>query len=292
MIQQLASILAPLFVCIAVGWGWARAGQPFDTAGIASLVTLIGAPCLVFHTLVVIDIETAQLAQVGLATLVLLAGFAAVGFIALRVAGLPQLTYLPPLLFPNIGNVGLPLCLFAFGQEGLALAVVIFAVMVVFNFTVGIWMYSGSRSPVPALLSPIVHATWLALALRLTDVTVPVPVVETARLLGEFTIPIMLLTLGVSLARLRVAAVWRSVWLSCLRIGMGVVLGAALAAVFRFDGVVRGVFILQASMPVAVFTYLFAVRYQREPEEAAGLVVVSTVLSLLTLPILLLWLIP
>jgi malate permease and related proteins len=292
MLQQLANILVPLFICIAVGWGWARAGQAFDTAGIAGLVTLIGAPCLVFHTLLAIELETVLLAQVGLATLVLLVGFAVVGSVALRVTGLSQLTYLPPLLFPNIGNVGLPLCLFAFGQEGLALAVVVFAVMVVFNFTVGIWMYSGSRSPVPALLSPIVHATWIALALRLSETAVPDALLETARLLGEFTIPVMLLTLGVSLARLRVAALWRSLWLSCLRIGMGVVLGTALAALFRFEGVVKGVFILQASMPVAVFTYLFAVRYQRAPEEAAGLVVVSTLLSMLTLPLLLAWLIP
>ena len=292
MLQQLINVVAPVFACIALGWGWARTERPFDTRGLAELVTLVGAPCLVFYTLLTIEIESALLLHMGFATLALLAAFTAVGAVGLLATGLPQRTYLPPLIFPNIGNMGLPLCLFAFGQEGLALGVVIFAVMMAFNFTAGIWMYSGSRSPLPLLRAPVIHAVLLAALALWLEIRIPVAVMETTRLLGEFTIPVMLLTLGVSLARMRITRLPRAVWLSIFRLGMGVVLGWAVALAFGLEGTAQGVFILQAAMPVAVFTYLFAVRYQRAPEETAGLVVVSTVVSLLALPLLLIWLMP
>lgn len=292
MLQQLINVVGPVLACIALGWAWAWTERPFDTRGVAELVTLVGAPCLVFYTLLNIELDGGLLVHLGLATLVLLVAFSVVSVVVLRLAGLDVRTYVPPLIFPNIGNIGLPLCLFAFGQQGLALGVVIFAVMMGFNFTVGIWLYSGSRSPMPLLKSPLIHAVWIAAVILWQDWHVPVAVMETTRLLGEFTIPVMMLTLGVSLARMRVTRLLPAVLLSLLRIAMGVVLGWLVAELFGLQGTARSVFILQAAMPVAVFAYLFAVRYQRSPEEMAGLVVVSTVISLATLPLLLLWLMP
>lgn len=292
MVQQLLNVVAPVFACIVLGWAWARAGRPFDTRGLAELVTLVGAPCLVFYTLVSIELDSALLVQLGWATLALLTGFTVVGGLSLLIFGLSLRTFLPPLIFPNSGNMGLPLCLFAFGQEGLALAVVVFAVMMAFNFTAGIWLSSGDPSPRPILQAPMIHAVWLAALVQWLELELPIALLQTTRLLGEFTIPVMLLTLGVSLARLGVSHMRKALLLSLLRIGMGVTLGWLLADLFDLQGIARGVFILQASMPVAVFTYLFAMRYERSPEEVAGLVVVSTVISLLTLPLLLIWLMP
>lgn len=292
MLQQLINVIAPMFACIGLGWVWGRTGRPFDTRGIAELVTLVGAPCLVFYTLLDIDIDSGLLLHVGWATLALMGAFAAAGSLFLVVARLPQRTFLPPLIFPNVGNMGLPLCLFAFGQEGLAFGVVIFAVMMALNFTAGLWLQSGSSSPLPLLQAPLIHAVWIAALLIWLDVSPPVAVMETTRLLGEFTIPVMMLTLGVSLAHLQVTQLGRALMLSVLRLGMGVALGWLLADLFALEGTARGAFILQASMPVAVFVYLFAMRYDRSPAETAGLVVVSTVMSLLMLPLLLIWLMP
>jgi predicted permease len=97
----------------------------------------------------------------------------------------------------------------------------------------------------------------------------------------------MLITLGISLARLKVASVPRSLALSALRLVMGFAIGLALAAALGLDGATRGVLIVQLSMPVAVFNYLFAQRYKTAPEEVAGMVVMSTALSFASLPLLL-----
>ena len=69
---------------------------------------------------------------------------------------------------------------------------------------------------------------------------------------------------------------------------MGVAVGFAVAAVFNLDGAARAIVIIQSAMPVAVSSYLFAEKFNRKPEEVAGMVVVSTAVSFVTLPLLLL----
>jgi predicted permease len=134
---------------------------------------------------------------------------------------------------------------------------------------------------------PLLYALAAALVFMVTETTPPDWVNATTDLLGDITIPLMLITLGISLARLKVASVARSLVLSLLRLVMGFAVGVALAAALGLEGAARGVLIIQLSMPVAVFNYLFAQRYQTAPEEVAGMVILSTGLSFATLPLLL-----
>jgi hypothetical protein len=110
---------------------------------------------------------------------------------------------------------------------------------------------------------------------------------NTANLIGGMTIPMMLLMLGASLARLRVQSVSRALILSAARIGIGACIGVAIAFLFNLDTTARAVLIMQFAMPVAVYNYLFAQRWNNQPEEVASVVVVSTLLSILSVPVLL-----
>ena len=96
----------------------------------------------------------------------------------------------------------------------------------------------------------------------------------------------MLMTLGVCLAQLKVSSLWSSVWLSLLRLTMGVSVGWLTAEFMGFEGVAKGVLIIECAMPVAVFNYLFAQLHDTQPEEVAGTVLISTTLSFITLPAL------
>jgi predicted permease len=120
-----------------------------------------------------------------------------------------------------------------------------------------------------------------------TETHLPRWAINTIDLIGQLTIPLMLLALGVSLSRLRVTKLGRSTALAGLRIGGGLALGFLLTALFGLKGQERGVVLIQASMPVAVFNYLFAQFYGNRPEEIAGIVVISTVMSFIVLPFLL-----
>lgn len=287
MIHQFLNVIAPVFIAIALGWCWGKLGRPYDTDLVSSLVMNISAPCLVFSTLGNLSISPYSLGQMGIATVIAITLFGLIGATVLWFAGLPQRGFLSPLMFANIGNMGLPLCLFAFGKPGLALAIVVFSVFCVGQFTIGLWLYSGATSPVYLLKFPVIYAVFLALFFLVGGLRPPEWIGKTTELLGDFTIPLMLLTLGVSLARLEVMNIKRALSLSILRLGMGFGVGVLVSSLMHLTGTARGVLILQCSMPVAVFNYLLSERYNRNSKETAELVVVSTLLSLVTLPLIL-----
>ncbi len=287
MIADLFAITAPVFVCAAIGYGWARRDLPFDNAFATTLVSNISFPCLIFGTLSRLDISPAAFSQMAWATLATVAASAAAAALLIRAARLSQRVFLPPLVFGNTGNVGLPLCLFAFGETGLALGIIYFSVFLVIQFTAGIWVVSGRASFPTLLRTPVLWAAVLGVIMQFSGIRLPVWIDNTVGLLGDIAIPLMLLTLGVSLAKLAVTGVGRSVAMSLARLGIGFGVGVAVAALLGLEGPARGVLVLQSSMPVAVVNFLFAERYGSSAEEVAGLVVISTALSFLTLPLLL-----
>jgi predicted permease len=137
------------------------------------------------------------------------------------------------------------------------------------------------------LQTPMIYAVAISVAFMVADIEVPAWLANTTRLIGGMTIPLMLVTLGVTLAELRATAFWRALALSILRLGMGFAVGYGLAIALGFEGVARGVLIIECAMPVAVFNFLFAQRYDRTPSEVAGMVLISTLIALALLPLVL-----
>ena len=286
MILELFNTIFPVVACAGLGYLWARFDQPFDTRIVTRLVGHIGAPCLIFSTMVGIQGMSSQIAEMALSALAVLLAFAAIATIILYFAKLPMRTYLAPVTFPNAGNIGLPLCLFAFGDEGLALGIGFFAVSSSAQLIFGQWLFSGLPTPVPLLKAPIPYAVAIGAIFLATDTQPPEFIYNTTDLLGGFAIPLMTFTLGVSLAKLKVVRFSRTLALSLLRLGMGAACGFGFAELFGFEGMERGVLIIQCSMPIAVFNYLFATYYNRDPEEVASLVVLSSTLAFLLMPLL------
>ena len=288
LLVTVAPIIAPVFVVAAIGFGWARAGMPFDTEFTTTLVSNLSFPCLIVATLAKLDVDPAAFSQMAWAGVLTVLATGAIAAVVLKAFGRPQPVYWPPLVFGNVGNMGLPLCLFAFGEEGLALGIIFFTVFVAIQFTLGISVAAGQLSARTLVRTPLVWACLLGIALQLGGIGLPHWVDNTIGLVGDLAIPMMLLTLGVALANLKVTSLWRSALMSLGRLGLGLGVGLAIAEILGLEGAARGVLILQSAMPVAVLNYLFAARYDRSPEEIAGLVLVSTALSFVTLPALLL----
>lgn len=286
LLSGLGAVVAPVFLISLVGWLWGRSGRAFDQKFVTDIVTLVGSPCLVFSAMTGMTFSGPDVARMAAATVACLVLFAVVGVVLLKAARLPLKVYLPSLLFPNIGNLGLPVCLFAFGQEGLGLAMIYFTLTAIGQFTMGPAIASGKFSPGALLRLPFVYAVIAALAVNATGVAVPKWLSNTTLLAGNLMIPLMLLALGVALAQLKVQSLARSSAMSVVRLVMGAAGGWAVATLFGFEGAFKGVIIIQSAMPVAVFNYLFARMYDNEPEEVAGMILVSTVLSYLTLPFL------
>ncbi len=290
MIVELLSVVAPVFIVALVGLGWARSGAHFDEVSVSRLVLNVGVPCLLFRSLTSLDVSPFELAQMAGLTVCVMAIFAVGGFAVLKLMKLPSHTFLGPLIFTNSGNVGLPVCLFAFGEPGLALGMTYFAVSAIFHVSLGGPLFAGTFSWRPFLRSPLTWAVLVTVPVVAFDLAVPTWVARTTTLLGDIAIPLMLLTLGVSLSKMHPDSLGRSLVLAVVRFTLGVSAGFLITTLFGVEGLTRKVLILQASMPVGVLNYLFAHRYGRSPEQVASLVLVSTLLSVFTIPALLAWL--
>lgn len=290
MILELLSVVAPVFIVALIGLVWARSGAHFDELSISRLVLNVGVPCLLFRSLTTIDVPPASLAAMAGLAAAAMSTFAMTGLLVLKAMKLPAHTFLGPLVFTNSGNLGLPVCLFAFGEPGLALGMAYFAVSSTCHVVLGGPLFSGTFSLQPLFRSPLTWAVVITVGVVALGLPVPTWIARTTTLLGDIAIPLMLLTLGVSLSNMHLKSLGRSVTLSFVRLGVGVSTGLALTTVLGVDGLARKVLILQASMPVGVLNYLFAHRYARTPEQVASLVLVSTLLSVISIPVLLAWL--
>ena len=286
MLSQIFSVIAPVFLIAGIGFLWARRGMPFDNQTISSLVMNAGSPCLVFSSLTRIDLAGSAFTSVLLASIGILLGALILGAALLWILRLPMRTFLPSLVHPNTGNMGLPLALMAFGDTGLALGISYFFVNSVSQYTLGLAISSGTFSPMQLVRQPIIWAVALALLVRETDIAVPVFLANTTQIVGGLVIPAMLLMLGNSLASLKVAGLGTAAIIAVARLALGFGLGLAMISLLDLEHDVAGVVIMQATMPAAVFNYIFAERYGRQPEQVAAVILISTVLSFLTLPAL------
>ncbi|MCG8339138.1 MAG: AEC family transporter, partial [Proteobacteria bacterium] len=155
MVELFLNVIAPVFVIAGLGWGWNRLNIHYDAKTITLLVMNIGVPSLVFSTISSLSVSKEVLGQVGLAAVAALTTMAVIAFVVLKVTRRPVQSFLPPLMFGNVGNIGLPVCFFAFGEAGLTYATIVFAVYALSMMTIGPWIYSGIKNPAHLARSPI-----------------------------------------------------------------------------------------------------------------------------------------
>ncbi len=289
MYAQLIPIILPVLIAALIGYGWARLKLPFDRDFVTRVIMNIGAPCLVLNGIANLEFPPAEFGRSLLAAVTMLTSCGLIGAAVLRILRQPLRSFLPPVVFGNTGNLGLPLCLFAFGPEGLGLAVAVYLVYSVTQFVFGPLFQGREPAWRTLVTTPMIYAAVIGVALLATDTTLPKALGNTVNLLGGSAIPLMLLALGHSLASFRVSRPGKAVGLAVLRLGLGFCIGVGVSEALGLEGILRGVIIIEASMPAAVFNFLLAARYDRHPEDVAGAILVSTVLSFLTLPALLLF---
>lgn len=282
----LLPILAPVFLIAGLGFGWVRAGLAYDADTATDLVSRVGAPCLIFSTLATLDSPAGLAGEVALAAAVMILGAMALGLVLLPLAGLDRRAFLAPMMFTNSGNMGLSICLFAFGPAGLELGVVYFTVISALHFTLGVLIWSGTASPWALLRTPFPYAVGLGLVPMLTGLEAPAWALNTTSLLGGIAIPLMLFTLGATIARLRIARPRQTARATALKFALGIGLAVAVCEGLGLEGTARGVVLIQGVLPTAAFAALFAQRYDRDPAGVGSLVLATTVVSMVALPVL------
>jgi len=279
-------LMLPLLFCVGIGLYWGKRDLPFGGNFITTLVTSVTTPALVFHTFVTTHLDNRALADVAAATLIALLLCALICAALLKAWKLPVRSLLPTAFQPNAGNLGLPISQLAFGDAGLSVAVAFFAVSSFVMHTIAVRLLPGVNTK-GSWKSPILLASVVAVALRLLNVPVPAWIIETARMLGAVTVPLMLLSLGHALALIPSNGVRDGAKVGAIRLVVGLVTGLAVVWAMDLEPVLAGALTLQMAMPCAVVSYMYARRYTPLGDTAAGAVLVSTVVFLLLAPLML-----
>ncbi len=287
LVLTVAEVTAPVFLLAAIGFAWVKSGWDYPVAFVTRLAMTLAMPALIFSALMLSPADPRTLGDLALAAFAAyaLAGLAFLGLAA--VAGLDRRTYVAPLAMGNTGNLGLPLALFAFGETGLAFAVVVFAAMSVLGFTLGMALVAGRGSLLTLAREPVVWATAAGALFLWQGWQTPPVLTRAIELLGQMMIPLMLITLGVAIAGLRPGRLWQALGLAVLKLAVCLPIGWAAARLFGLEADAQAVLLLQIATPVAVTSYLIARRFGADADAVAGLVVVSTALSVGFLPVLL-----
>lgn len=283
---EMFNILAPVTLITFIGFILGRMSIGLQSRTLSNLVILVATPALVFHTNVSLTVEHTTISELSFAAFLSLLIAGLMAYAGLRLTGGSVQSFLPSLMFPNSGNLGLPLVVLSFGALGTQMGVAYFIVIAMIQHSVGLSIASGSFRFQELIRQPLLYSVVLVLIVLTTGVEVPTVILTTTEMLGDMMIPAMLILLGISLATLEVTDLLPALMLSVARMIIGIITAFAVIYLLGLSGVAAGVVFLMATMPSAVVTYIYAERYQQNPNRVAGAVVVSTILTFVCLPAL------
>lgn len=283
---ELLGVIGPVAIVTAIGYLFGRSSVGLHSQTLSTLVLLVATPSLVFHTLVSMEIGFDTMGQMATAAVFCIAVAGLLASAALLALRVPLHVFLPSLMLPNSGNLGLPLATLAFGEVGLKLGVAYFFVVALVQYTLGMAIASGRIDPWYLMRQPLLYSVALVLIVTGFDLTPPEVVMNTTEILGGMMVPAMLILLGTSLATLKVSDMRASVSVALGRLGLGLISAVVVINVLDLSGHAAGVVFLLATMPSAIITFVFADRYQDNASAVAGAVMVSTLLTFLCLPVL------
>lgn len=280
-------VVAPVFLLAGIGFVWVKVGLEYRIQFVTQLAMTLSLPCLIFVSLMQTEIDPAALGALSFASVAAYGAITVVMLVLVAAMRLNIRTYAAPLIFGNTGNLGLPLALFAFGDVGLSYAIIVFAIMALWSYTFGIWLVAGAGSFSKVMKEPLVWGTVLGALFLWQGWETPLFLTNALDLVGQMAIPMMLITLGVAVARLSVHGLMQAATLSALKLAVCTAIAWGVGSYFGLDPIAFGVLVLQVATPVAVTSYLLAEKYGAQSENVAGLVVASTLMSVLALPLIL-----
>jgi predicted permease len=282
---KLFEVLFPVFLSIGIGYWYGKKDAKFDTNFITTFSGNIGLPCIIFYSLTFSNIDFDIFLKFSLLTFVYVGIFSIIGLIVLKLLNRDIVRLLPPLILPNTGNMGMPLCLFAFGIKGLAIATAMTSTILILHFSLGILLASRKFSIQPLIKCVPVYAILFSLFFVYYKIPAPKFLENATFLIGYSAIFLVLVSLGVALSKLKVFSFKETLIYSLIRVLVGPIIGFAFVKYLNLTGVEAGVMFIQASMPSAILTYLVAEMYSPKEitDSIASTVALSTFLSLFTL---------
>ena len=283
---KLFEVLFPVFFIVGIGYFLGKKSSNIDTSFITNYSANFGTPALIIFGVMSSGLTYSMFADYFIYWLLAMAIFGITGIIFLVLMKKDYIRELPPFILPNTGNMGIPICLFAYGTMGMGVAAAISAVIVLLHFTLNIFLASKKFDILIIARSPSFYAILITVAFLYFEIEAPTFVLNTAMLLAYAMIVLVLMSLGIALTQLKVFSLKSSIISSIGRVVVGPIIGFLLIKTFNLSGIPAGVLLIQSSMPSAILTYLIASMYSPKEvvDSIASTVVVSTLMSIVTVP--------
>ena len=285
---KLFEVLFPVFFVVAVGYYIGKKDPKINTKFITNFAANVGTPALILYALNIKNISFDIFSNYFWYYLLAITGFFFVGIIFLLILKTKDIIReLPPFVLPNTGNMGLPICLFAYGSDGLGIAAAISSLIILFHFTLGVFLADRKFNFEVILKSPPFYTIIISVLLLYYEIQLPVFIENTSFLLMYATIFLILMSLGIALTRLKIFSFSKALISSLCRLILGPIIGLSIIYYYELDGFAAGVLLIQCSMPSAILNYLVGSIYSPKKivDNIASMIVVSTLLSFITIPI-------
>jgi malate permease and related proteins len=282
---KLFDVLFPVFLTIGIGYWYGKKDPKFDTKFITTFAGNFGLPAIIFYSLTTTNIDFNLFLRFSYYITLYVIIFSVIGIIILRILKKDIYRLLPPLILPNTGNMGMPICLFAYGKLGLAIATAATAMILVFHFSINILLASKKFSIKPLIKCIPIYALFISLVFVYYEIPAPVFLENATFLIGYSTIFLVLMSLGIALSKLKVFFLKETLIYSLTRVLIGPLVGFGFVKFFNLSGIEAGVMFIQASMPSAILTYLVGKIYspKKISDSIASTVALSTFMSFFTL---------
>ena len=284
---KLFEVIFPVFFIVGIGYFIGKKHPNLDTSFITNYSANFGTQSLVIFALTSTGISFAFFAEYFIYSLIMLTSFGIVGLIFLILMKKDYVRELPPFILPNTGNMGIPICLFAYGQLGMGVAAAISSLVVTLHFTLNIFLAKKQFDFKVIIKSPAFYAILITVFILYFQIETPKFVINTVMLLAYTMIVLILMSLGIGLTQMKIFSFKSSIITSIGRVIVGPVIGFIIIKIFNLNGFAAGVLLIQSSMPSAILCYLVASMYSPKVivDNISSMIVVSTLMSLVTVPI-------
>ena len=283
------SPVIPVFLLVAVGFVFAH-WRKISLASVTEIIVYLATPCLVFTSLAGKPLFAGDIAILFAGIVIIFAGVGLLIRIYFLFFKFSSRGFALPVLFMNAGNMGIPLALFAFGPPGMQRATLLFVIITFFQYSLGVYILSGRGNWKDIFRLPLIYATIAGLLFNLAQLRIPELLFQPAAMLGQATIPLMLVSLGYRLHDFRSLQWGHAVGGALLRIFGGFAVATIAVNLLGAEGVNRQTLLLYGSLPAAVINFILTEKFGQDPELAASIVVLSTFFAVMTIPIVF-WLI-
>jgi predicted permease len=281
---RLVAILFPIFGIVAAGYFYARHHKP-EMAVANRLNMDVFVPALVFAAMAGKSFDLAAYAPLALGGLIILLTCGLLAWVLAKGAGVQPKTIVPPMMFNNSGNIGLPLAVLAWGEDALPAAVILFMVENTLHFSFGARLLDPGARLLTLWRVPVVFAAIAGLTVAVLKIPVWQPLVIAIKMLGDVSVPLLLFSLGVRMTDVSFRE-WRlATGSALLRPLAGMLIAAGVIQLLGLQGRDAAMLFVFGALPPAVLNFLFAERYRQEPERVASIVLIGNLAALVFLPL-------